>query len=210
VYRRINDPLRIGCSNERPHPYQTLVAILDEAIRRLQVSSFERLPLHDPDGQAAPSSTTLAAAPANRFLWRGVRDVEEGATFRMRGGADMAPLSTSSRRKVAEWYAAGEATYQATLLFKIKVSNPFCCGADISCFSVNPGEVLRPRTTEGPVSLILIHHCRCWQYEYIFPPGTYLQPTGEAVSETMTFEQPGSTSGTTIRVLEVQAFRSNL
>jgi len=151
VYRTINCALRDGCSAARPHPFPALVAHLAEAIKQLR---------------------SVGATPP--CLWRGVRDFEAGDEFLQRGGTEMAPLSTTADRRVAEEYALRLNAWRATVLFRLKVPTLLQCGADISFCSCFPGE-----------------------REYLFPPGVHLKPTGEQADERLE-------GGGAIKVVEVE------
>ena len=88
-------------------------------------------------------------------LWRGVRDFALGDEFAERGGTEMAPLSTTANRAVAEEYAVRLSAHRATVLFRLSVRGVLHQGADISFCSCFPGE-----------------------REFLYPPGIYLEPTG--------------------------------
>ena len=99
----------------------------------------------------------------------GVLSDEDDAVFMERGGTEMGLLSTTSRRALAEYYAAGMNEWQGTLLFKIRVRSIRHCGSDISPFSCSPGE-----------------------QEFLHPPGVHLQPIGAVHEEpiSMTWAPP--------------------
>lgn len=84
-------------------------------------------------------------------LWRGMKDVDTSADFEHHGGSEQALMSTTSDPSVAVAYGQSE----HSLLFKIVSRNIMTRGADISFLSAFPGES-----------------------EYLYPPLTYLQPTG--------------------------------
>jgi hypothetical protein len=139
VYRTINNPLRDGCSTERPHPYPATVAQLTTAISALRkVHEIRRAA--DPNAEGHPT-----------VLYRGVRDFDISDEFKARGGTELAVMSTTRDRAVAEEYATKDGA-SFSLLFELKVPNAMQCGADIGFASCFPGEV-----------------------EYVYPPGTYLQ-----------------------------------
>lgn len=86
-------------------------------------------------------------------LWRGMRNVKVAQDFMedLRGGTEVAPMSTTSDFAVAVRYGVSN----ETLLFKVKVSNFMQYGAELKWLSAFPGEA-----------------------EVCYPPLTYLQPTG--------------------------------
>jgi hypothetical protein len=86
-------------------------------------------------------------------LWRGMRNLRltDGFMAQRTGGTELAPMSTSTSLAVAAAYGAST----GTLLFKIKVANAMVRGASLGWLSAFPTEA-----------------------EVLFPPLTYLQPTG--------------------------------
>ena len=94
-------------------------------------------------------------------FWRGMKDLQITDDFFNTGGSEMACMSTTSSREVAEDFAQSK----SPLLFKF-VSNSFMShGADISFLSVYPGEK-----------------------EVLYPPLTYLRPikvSEETISTTV-------------------------
>ena len=88
----------------------------------------------------------------NRDYWRGMRDVRITDCFRADGGSEFAPMSTSSDLHVALRYSDRAAS---RLLFKVLTHSFIERGADLRFLSAFPDEV-----------------------EYLYPPLTFLQPTG--------------------------------
>jgi hypothetical protein len=84
-------------------------------------------------------------------LWRGMRNVTTSAAFEHDGGSEYAPMSTTSEAAVAVAYGASS----CSLLFKVATSSFMDRGADLTWCSAFPSES-----------------------EFLFPPLTYLQPTG--------------------------------
>ena len=82
-------------------------------------------------------------------LWRGLKDCRSTADFDAHGGSEFAPMSTTSELKVAVAYASSSAPF----LLKIATSGFINRGADLSWVS-------------------------CFADECVFPPLTYLEPTG--------------------------------
>ena len=87
------------------------------------------------------------------ILYRGMRGMKVHDNFlqRGRGGTELAPMSTTSDPAVALAYAVSA----RALVLKVKSENFMDRGADISWCSAFPGEK-----------------------EYLYPPLTYLKPTG--------------------------------
>ena len=85
-------------------------------------------------------------------LFRGMRNVVATEDFIVEGGTDLAPMSTTSDFAVALRYCAGE----NALLFVLHTDSFMSRGADIAYISCFPQEA-----------------------EYLFPPLTYLRPTGK-------------------------------
>lgn len=86
-------------------------------------------------------------------LWRGLSNVRVSDEFAVQGGAERAPMSTSPDPGVAVEYSAGA---PSSLLLKIATSSFIDRGADLTFVSAFPRE-----------------------REVLFPPLTYLQPTGQ-------------------------------
>ena len=151
AFKVINGPLRHAKAHE-PHPLPVTVSFLGEAIRRLR----------------AVSAIDATKANAKLDLWRGMRDLCVSESFLAAGGTEIAPMSTTSSLEVALAYAgaaaaATAATGPATacgkgesvLLFKLRTDSFMARGASIRFLSAFPGED-----------------------EILFPPLTFLQPTG--------------------------------
>lgn len=87
-------------------------------------------------------------------LWRGMKNIRMAEEFMadLRGGTEVAPMSTTSDLRVAAQYGVSD----NSLLFKIKVSNFLQYGANLQWLSAFPDEA-----------------------EVCYPPLTYLQPTGK-------------------------------
>jgi len=134
VYKQINNPLRDGCSPERPHPYPATITFLTDAVKKLR-------------------NDVVSATNHPAELYRGVRDMDVDDEFRERGGTELAFMSTTSDRAVAERYATAGDGVRFSLLFVLAVPNALQCGADISFASCFPVEC-----------------------EYLYPCGTLLQP----------------------------------
>lgn len=85
-------------------------------------------------------------------LWRGMRDMKLEEDFAQKGGTEFAMMSTTKDLSIAVQYGSGGNT---CLLVKITTEDFKTRGADLTYLSAFPGE-----------------------REYLFPPLTYLKPTG--------------------------------
>jgi hypothetical protein len=87
-------------------------------------------------------------------LYRGMAGMRVNENFLQqgKGGTELAPMSTTSSLKIAMQYSAS----QNALLLRLRTSNFMVRGPDISFLSAFPAE-----------------------QEFLFPPLTYLAPTGE-------------------------------
>jgi len=101
--------------------------------------------------EADRHSATPNKAVRRVELYRGMKDVTAPADFMARGGTELAPMSTTSDLAVAMRYSA---SVKAVLL-RLITDSFIERGPDISFLSAFPGEA-----------------------EFLFPPLTYLQPTG--------------------------------
>jgi len=86
----------------------------------------------------------------NTVLYRGMQNVDRKELL-ADGGTEVALMSTTSKLSVAASYAASS----SSVLFKLRVKNIMQQGADLQWLSVFPNEA-----------------------EYLYPPLTFLQPTG--------------------------------
>ena len=86
-------------------------------------------------------------------LFRGMRDMRATEDFAKTGGCELAPMSTTTDLMVALEYSKSEFPF----ILKVRSSGFHDRGADISWLSAFPGEK-----------------------EVLFPPLTYLKPTGRA------------------------------
>ena len=109
-------------------------------------------------------------------LWRGLRNLRVENAFIKHGGTEQAPMSTTTDLKVAVQYSLG----QSSLLFKLNAPSFMERGADLTFLSAFPDE-----------------------REILFPPLTYLRPTGKKL--TLDFALAGSASGSVkYTVVEVE------
>ena len=84
-------------------------------------------------------------------LWRGMRNLRVADRFMEEGGTELAFMSTTTAVEVAVRYSLS----RQSLLFKIVAPNFMATGADVQWLSAFPGEE-----------------------EMLYPPLTYLYPTG--------------------------------
>ena len=143
-YRRITGPLR---ERERPHPFRMTVYYLAEAIKKLRAVAAR---LHAADFQQ------------DVVLWRGMRDTILTNEFKERGGAELAPMSTSREKTVALTYADST----CPLVFQYVTKGMDRPGVSLDFLSVYPNE-----------------------REYVYPPMTYLQYVGQHVEGDVTVVQ---------------------
>jgi len=92
-----------------------------------------------------------AQATERQVLWRGMKDVEVTEQFSKRGGTELGAMSTTRDMGVAIDYSRS----RRSLIFKIVTENQLQRGADLQWLSAFPNES-----------------------EVLFPPLTYMQPTG--------------------------------
>ena len=95
----------------------------------------------------------LHVQSGERILWRGMRNLEVADGFMRWGGTEQAFMSTTRDLNVAVRYCLSK----QSLLFKIVSPGFMTMGADVQWLSAFPGEA-----------------------EILYPPLTYLQPTGRS------------------------------
>jgi hypothetical protein len=105
-------------------------------------------------------------------LWRGLRGLAVDTSFLRQGGTELAPMSTTTELAVALEYSLSSSEHTECLLLKLRTESFMQRGADLDFLSCFPGEK-----------------------EVLFPPLTYLKPTGKTMH--ITFES------TAFRVVEV-------
>jgi hypothetical protein len=93
----------------------------------------------------------LHVGSGETILWRGMRNREVANCFMQQGGTELAFMSTTSDLNVAVRYCISH----QSLIFKIVSTSFMSMGADIQWLSAFPGEA-----------------------EILYPPLTYLKPTG--------------------------------
>ena len=152
AFRSINDPLRDRdrYDNKLPHKLPVTVALLRDALGKLRAVEANQC---SKDGGADKGGfASPRVSPRELHLYRGMKDVTAPASFMQQGGTELAPISTTSNLSVAMKYSA---SVNAVLL-RLITESFYERGPDISFLSAFPGEA-----------------------EFLFPPLTYLQPTGD-------------------------------
>jgi len=100
-YPLYNQPMREGKS---PHPIRVTMYCLAEGLKMLRKVGAKM----DPEGYAK-----------TKYLWRGMKDREiDLEVFKVRGGTELAPMSTTSSREVADSYAGVGQEGHTSLLFR--------------------------------------------------------------------------------------------
>ena len=97
------------------------------------------------------STSTSDAATQALTLWRGMKDLTVSEQYSSTGGTELAPMSTTCDFKTAVDFCMSA----NSLIFCIQTKNKLQRGVDLAWISAFPGES-----------------------EVLFPPLTYLQPTG--------------------------------
>ena len=144
TYSSINNPMRQS-PPVLPHPFAATLYYISDALSKLREVQGK-----DP----ALRNETLV-------FWRGMKNLQMADEFMRTGGSEMACMSTTSSREVAEDFALSK----CPLLFKFVSKSFMSHGADIGFLSVYPSEK-----------------------EVLFPPLTYLRPvriTQETIGTTV-------------------------
>lgn len=131
-YKSINNPMRQS-PPVLPHPFGATLYYISDALSKLR--------------EVQGKDPTLRNT--SQVYWRGMKNLQITEEFLKTGGTEMACMSTTSSRKVAEEFALSD----SPLLFKFVSKSFMSHGADISFLSVYPGEK-----------------------EVLYPPLTYLRP----------------------------------
>jgi len=107
--------------------------------------------------RAVRASMDAKVFAGKTLLWRGMKDMvlSDPQKFKEQGGTEVAPMSTTENKEVALQYSNSV----CPLLFKFKAKG-LSMGVDISYLSVYPKE-----------------------REVLYPPLTYLMPSGETEME---------------------------
>ena len=200
----INLPLR---KQTKPHPLPATVMCISDGLKALRAldaesgTAGEEVRALDAESGTAgeeeethPRPTIFANANIFHFVWpapkataervekprkesatvvmefyRGFTDTQVTGEFRSNGGTEFAPMSTTTEVEVACGYAIRKRETGGALLMKIVTENNLQRGADVRFLSMFPGEA-----------------------ETLFPPLTFMQPTGK--EQVMEFKLPGGGS----------------
>jgi len=162
AYRFMNNPLRDFERRDRgePCPLAVTTHFAQEGIKRLRRIRAKEMQ----SKWGLKSLTSLKEFPSDSggkkktTLWRGMRNMEVSADFREMGGTEQAFMSTTTNMSVAVSYALSG----GALLFKINAQTFMQSGAELSWLSAFPGE-----------------------NECLYPPLTYLSPTGRMQTVTV-------------------------
>ena len=166
AFRSINGPLRRNQSvsvheqEKAPHPFPVTVTLIDDAIKRLRASTantFERK-----SQQSLSSSSNDLEENVHTYLWRGIKNTKISEDFLQgnKGGTELGLMSTTQDLKIAIEYS--KSLEGNALLFKFKIDNIKQFGANIAWLSAFPTEE-----------------------EILYPPLTFLQPTGRVETTTI-------------------------
>ena len=132
IFRTVCKPLHDGCSPERPHPYPALVITLIDALAKLRIAQADlrsaakakaeaetqrKVEEDDEEGAAAVAAAKAEAArlAEDAVFWRGVYGLQS-AEFKARGGTEIAFLSSSKDRNLAQQAALEQAAAAAKAL----------------------------------------------------------------------------------------------
>ena len=151
AFRSINDPLRDRdrYENKLPHKLPVTVALLRDALGKLRAVEANQ---GSKDGGADNGGfASPRVSPRELHLYRGMKDVRAPLEFLAQGGTELAPMSTTSSLAVAMKYSAS----RNAVLLRLVTDSFISRGPDISFLSAFPAE-----------------------REFLFPPLTYLAPTG--------------------------------
>ena len=151
AYWRINNPLRDRerYKERRPHPLPATVFYIQDGIKKLRAVEHDNSSTSSSHGEAKMSTTRQNK---NVVLWRGMKNVHVSQEFKMEGGTELAPMSTTSNLDIAIQYGTCST---GSLIFKLVVPDALAHGADLQWLSAFPGEA-----------------------EVLYPPLTFLRPTG--------------------------------
>ena len=139
AYKYINNPLRDIQRKELniKHPLAACVLYIQEGIKKLRNVISMKEETQRQSGIIINETT---------ILWRGMKNVHASNHFILRGGAELAPMSTTSEFQVAVEYGTCR---EGSLLLKIIVPTALQHGANLAWLSCFPGEaeVLYPPLT---------------------------------------------------------------
>ena len=124
--------------------------------------------------RAAQLDESRGMATAGVVMYRGMRNMELPESFVTQGGTEHAPMSTTTQLSVAVRYALS----RRSLLFRVTAPSFMQAGADLSFVSAFSAE-----------------------QEMLYPPGTYLRPTGQDQIVDLNVGEPGAS---VVRVIDVE------
>ena len=105
--------------------------------------------------RSVEAEVSRESASSQLLLYRGMKDVAAPDSFMADGGTELAPMSTTSDLSVALRYSASRTMTSDHVLLRLITDSFYDRGPNVSFLSAFPNEA-----------------------EYLFPPLTYLQPTG--------------------------------
>ena len=133
AFKSLNTPLRRLGEDAEPHKMPVTVALIDDAVKKLR-------------------SVDASQGLGKMDLFRGMSNVKVSKELYEKGGAELAPMSTTPNLGVAIEYASGG---EHAVIMRLRTTSHMNRGADISFLSAFPSEE-----------------------EILFPPLTYLRPLG--------------------------------
>lgn len=105
--------------------------------------------------RSVEAEVSRESASSQLLLYRGLKDMAAPDSFMADGGTELAPMSTTSDLSVALRYSASRTITSEHVLLRLITDSFYDRGPNVSFLSAFPNEA-----------------------EYLFPPLTYLQPTG--------------------------------
>ena len=179
AFRSLNNPLR-DRTRTTAHPFAATIFFLADGIKKLRTVEADR-EKDRADARAKASSSSSDATESHDTaidLWRGMKNLKSAREFLTQGGSEFSLMSTSSELQVAVGYALSP----HSLLLKIRTPSFMQRGADISFLSAFPAE-----------------------REFLYPPLTFLKPTGRSEVVNITPHTWGGGGGTVkFSVIEVE------
>jgi len=179
AFKSLNNPLR-DANRTEAHPFYSTIFFLTDGIRKLRAVEASKVK-DKGDGKPKDQGVRFEGStkegplqsPSSKArhvvdLWRGMKNLTMASSFEEEGGCEMALLSTTDNAAVALEYA----TSQSPLLIKLTTTSFMDRGADISWASAFPGE-----------------------REFLYPPLTFMQPTGRKEVVTFTYADDDSPTG---------------
>jgi hypothetical protein len=163
----VNHPAAVTADLQPPHVlalrlYTT--AAFRSLNNPLRQTAAERLPhgfpitinfIRDAISQLRAVEADTEKAAKSIDLWRGLKHMTPADDFAATGGTELAPMSTTTSLAVAVQYSLSP----SSLILKLKTDSFLDRGADLGWVSAFPDEA-----------------------EVLFPPLTFLQPTGRSMS----------------------------